>query len=117
MRAVALTLLAALAGCAQRTELLVVLQSDVAVPADADELALRITRADEPLEAPALFERSYLLPSEASLPASLDLTTEEEEARVTIVAALRKGGVLQIERKATLPFAPVSSRERIFRRL
>ena len=58
------------AGCAKSTEILVVLTSDLDLPSQANALTLVAAREEN---GALLFGKTYSIPSETLLPASLDL--------------------------------------------
>jgi hypothetical protein len=106
-----LTLLAVLAfGCQKNTEVLVVLTSDLTVPDEADGVSVSVTLPND--GGRMVLARDYQLPSEATLPASLDLVDAEGTApTVAVDVQLTHAGMLVVERKALFPFARDQSLE------
>lgn len=100
-----LTLLAM--GCGDRAELLVQISTDLLIPADADKLSVQVTSRGQ-----TVFQKDYLLPSEAALPATLDVAPRgNAPTTVEIVARLLKAGVTVVERLAIVTIEPNSQRQ------
>ena len=95
--------LALMCSCNKSTEVLVVVSTDLVMPAEADALQLDVTRVSDGVP---IFSQTYPLTSPDSLPASLDLHGSKSAPTFALRAQLLHHGVSIVERRVVMPFDP-----------
>ena len=95
--------LALMCSCNKSTEVLVVVSTDLVMPAEADALQLDVTRVSDGVP---IFSQTYPLTSPESLPASLDLHGSKSAPTFALRAQLLHHGVSIVERRVVMPFDP-----------
>lgn len=103
MKTALLIAFALMCGCANSTELLLVVSSNLFLPTEADTLRLKVSQA---VTHATIFDGKYPLDSPMALPASLDLSGSRSSPTVALLAQLERNGVAVVERRAIVPFQP-----------